>query len=48
MLIAVIILFLITEIPAALIFSLHVSAIALRISVIQNHYALMNKLLIVR
>ncbi|KAI6188569.1 FMRFamide receptor [Aphelenchoides besseyi] len=48
MLIAVIILFLITEIPAALIFSVHVSAVALQIRFIQQHYALLNKLSIVR
>uniref|UniRef100_A0A914D7J8 G-protein coupled receptors family 1 profile domain-containing protein n=1 Tax=Acrobeloides nanus TaxID=290746 RepID=A0A914D7J8_9BILA len=48
MLIVVIILFLITEIPAAAIFSLHVSTIALRITFIQQHYALLNKLLILR
>ncbi|KAI6240024.1 FMRFamide receptor [Aphelenchoides fujianensis] len=46
MLLAVIFLFLLTEIPAALIFSVHVSAVAFQISFI--HYALLNKLLIVR
>ncbi|KAI6235053.1 FMRFamide receptor [Aphelenchoides besseyi] len=48
MLLAVIVLFLITEIPAALIFSVHVSAVALQIRFIQQHYALLNKLSIVR
>lgn len=48
MLIAVILLFLFTEIPAALIFSLHVSTVSLRITFIQKHYTILNKLLIVR
>lgn len=48
MLIAVILLFLVTEIPAALIFSLHVSTVSLRITFIQKHYTILNKLLIVR
>lgn len=48
MLIVVILLFLMTEIPAALIFSLHVSTVALQITFIQRHYAMLNKLLIVR
>uniref|UniRef100_A0A915EBM6 G-protein coupled receptors family 1 profile domain-containing protein n=1 Tax=Ditylenchus dipsaci TaxID=166011 RepID=A0A915EBM6_9BILA len=48
MLIVVILLFLVTEIPAAMIFSIHVSAVALRISFIQRHYEVLNKLLIVR
>ncbi|CAD5221242.1 unnamed protein product [Bursaphelenchus xylophilus] len=48
MLIAVIILFLVTEIPAALIFSVHVSAVAFQINFIQRHYNILNKLLIIR
>lgn len=48
MLLVVIILFLITEIPAAMIFSLHVSTVALQITYIQQQYNLLNKLLIVR
>lgn len=48
MLIAVIVLFLLTEIPAAVIFSIHVSAVALQIGFIQKNYLLMNKLLILR
>lgn len=48
MLIAIIILFLITEIPAAFIFSAHVGAVALQINFIQKNYVVMNKLLIVR
>uniref|UniRef100_A0A914YX04 G-protein coupled receptors family 1 profile domain-containing protein n=1 Tax=Panagrolaimus superbus TaxID=310955 RepID=A0A914YX04_9BILA len=48
MLLVVIILFLITEIPAAMIFSLHVSTVALQITFIQQQYNLLNKLLIVR
>ncbi|KAI1706873.1 7 transmembrane receptor (rhodopsin family) domain-containing protein [Ditylenchus destructor] len=48
MLIVVILLFLVTEIPAAMIFSIHVSAVAFRISFIQRHYEILNKLLIVR
>lgn len=43
-----IILFLITEIPAAAIFSIHVSTVALRITFFQRHYTVLNKLLIVR
>uniref|UniRef100_A0AC34Q5Z6 G-protein coupled receptors family 1 profile domain-containing protein n=1 Tax=Panagrolaimus sp. JU765 TaxID=591449 RepID=A0AC34Q5Z6_9BILA len=48
MLIVVILLFLVTEIPAAMIFSLHVSTVALQITYIQKHYHLLNKLLIIR
>lgn len=48
MLIVVILLFLVTEIPAAMIFSLHVSTVALQITYIQRHYHLLNKLLIIR
>jgi hypothetical protein len=48
MLLAVILLFLLTEIPAALIFSVHVGTVALKFTFIINHYALLNKLLIVR
>uniref|UniRef100_A0A7E4ULE0 G_PROTEIN_RECEP_F1_2 domain-containing protein n=1 Tax=Panagrellus redivivus TaxID=6233 RepID=A0A7E4ULE0_PANRE len=48
MLIVVILLFLVTEIPAAMIFSLHVSTVAFKITFIQKQYTLLNKLLIVR
>lgn len=49
MLLAVILLFLMTEIPAALIFSMHVGTVALKFTFIQqHHYAVLNKLLIVR
>ena len=45
---AVILLFMVTEIPAALIFSVHVGTVALKFTFIINHYAVLNKLLIVR
>jgi hypothetical protein len=48
MLIVIILLFLLTEIPAALIFSLHVSTVAFRITFFEGHYAIFNRLLIVR
>lgn len=48
MLLVVILLFLFTEIPAALIFSVHVGAIALKITIIHDYYSLLNVLLIIR
>lgn len=48
MLIVVILLFLVTEIPAAFIFATHVGTVGLRISAILKYYGLINKLLIVR
>ncbi|VDK17485.1 unnamed protein product [Anisakis simplex] len=48
MLIVVILLFLVTEIPAALIFATHVGAVGLHIEAILKYYGLINKLLIVR
>uniref|UniRef100_A0A914HDX5 G-protein coupled receptors family 1 profile domain-containing protein n=1 Tax=Globodera rostochiensis TaxID=31243 RepID=A0A914HDX5_GLORO len=49
MLLAVILLFLVTEIPAALIFGMHVGTVALKFTFLQQrHYAIINKLLIVR
>ncbi|KAL3075006.1 hypothetical protein niasHS_014451 [Heterodera schachtii] len=49
MLLTVILLFLVTEIPAALIFGMHVGAVALNFTFLQpRHYAIINKLLIVR
>ncbi|KAF7639492.1 G_PROTEIN_RECEP_F1_2 domain-containing protein [Meloidogyne graminicola] len=46
MLLAIIFLFLITEVPAALIFSVHVGAVVFKLTFI--HYATLNKLLIIR
>uniref|UniRef100_A0A1I7Z511 G_PROTEIN_RECEP_F1_2 domain-containing protein n=1 Tax=Steinernema glaseri TaxID=37863 RepID=A0A1I7Z511_9BILA len=48
MLIVVILLFLVTEIPAALIFSVHVGAVAFQIHSILRYYHVMNVLLIIR
>ncbi|KAK0397448.1 hypothetical protein QR680_002132 [Steinernema hermaphroditum] len=48
MLIVVILLFLVTEIPAALIFSLHVGSVAFQVSSILRYYHVMNVLLIIR
>uniref|UniRef100_A0A915C7K8 G-protein coupled receptors family 1 profile domain-containing protein n=1 Tax=Parascaris univalens TaxID=6257 RepID=A0A915C7K8_PARUN len=46
MLIVVILLFLVTEIPAAFIFATHVGTVGLRINAILKYYGLINKLLI--
>uniref|UniRef100_A0A914WJM3 G-protein coupled receptors family 1 profile domain-containing protein n=1 Tax=Plectus sambesii TaxID=2011161 RepID=A0A914WJM3_9BILA len=48
MLIAIIAIFLLTEIPAALIFGLHVWAVSLRVQWILPHYHVINRLLLVR
>lgn len=48
MLLAIILLFLLTEIPAALIFSVHVGSVVFKLTFIINHYATLNKLLIIR
>jgi len=48
MLLAIILLFLLTEIPAALIFSVHVGSVVFKLTFILTHYATLNKLLIIR
>lgn len=48
MLIAIIAIFLLTEIPAAIIFSIHVWVVSLRMSWIMQYYHVINRLLIVR
>ncbi|VDN43478.1 unnamed protein product [Gongylonema pulchrum] len=48
MLIVVILLFLFTEIPAAMIFATHVGAVGFRINAILQYYDVINKLLIIR